>query len=149
MKAYLIILSFTFTLISCSQSKKVVSSISCANTFNLQYDKTSSKGVMAKRSQKKVTIFFLNSFHDSIKVYINGVLKFDNVVVTDSVSVKSDKSFTYEYSNNSNIPIIKVENKEGNCFDLKVKKRYKLIYVFYDSSKKWTVRFSNKYYVDN
>ena len=104
---------------------------------------------MAKRDQKKITIIFLNYFHDSIKLYINGNLKFHDVVVTDTVSGKSDKSFSYDYSDDRTLPMVKVGTEDGNCFDIQIKEKYKLVYIFFDKVKKWTIRFSNKYYVDN
>ena len=145
MKFYLVAFSF----FSCAQSGKVINSVSCSSRVNLQYDKTTVKGVMAKKKSKKITISFLNYFKDSIRAYIDGNLQFSDIVITDNVSGKSNKNFTYHYSNDSHIPILKVETKDGNCFDIQVKGKYKLIYIFYDSSKRWTVRFSNKYYVEN
>jgi len=115
----------------------------------MQYDKTTSKGVMAKRDQKKVTVFFLNYFYDSIKVYINGNIKFKDFVLTDTLSGKSDKSFSYDYSDDGKMPIMKVESQNGSCFEIPINKKYKIVYLFFDDSKKWTIRFSNKYYVDN
>ena len=149
MKYYWIALFSTFSYFSCSQPRKVVNSISCSSKIELQYDKTTSKGVMAKRDQKKITVFFLNYFYDSIKVYINGNLKFQDFVLTDTVSGKSDKSFSYDYSDYRTMPIMKVESEDGNCFDIQINEKYKIVYLFFDNFKKWTIRFSNKYYVDN
>lgn len=149
MKYYWIVLFFSVSYFSCSQPRKVVNSISCPNKIKLQYDKTTSKGVMAKRDQKRVTIFFLNYFYDSINIYINGNVKFKDFVVTDTVSGKSDKNFTYDYSNDRKIPIMKVESRNGSCFEIPINEKYKIVYLFFDDSKKWTIRFSNKYYVDN
>lgn len=149
MKYYWIVLFSAFLYLSCSQPRKVVNSISCSSKIDLQYDKTTSKGVMTKRDQKKVAVFFLNYFHDSIKVYINGNLKFHDFVVTDTISGKSGKSFSYDYSDDRAMPIIKVETEDGNCFDIQISVKYKIVYLFLDYLKKWTIRFSNKYYVDN
>ena len=104
---------------------------------------------MIKKNQKKIIIIFMNDFNNQIKIYVNGNLKFNAKVITDNVSGKSDKTFIYDYSKDSDVPFIKVESKEGNCFDIKTKKDFKLVYLFYDSTKIWTLRFSNKYYVDN
>ena len=149
MKYYWMALFSALSYFSCSQPRKAVNSISCSSKIELQYDRTSSKGVMAKRDQKKVTVFFLNYFYDSIKVYINGNLKFQDFVVTDTVSGKSNKSFSYDYSDDRMMPIMKVESNNGNCFDIQISENYKLVYLFLDDKKNWTIRYSNKYYVDN
>jgi hypothetical protein len=149
MKFYLAGLFSAFFFFSCSPNRKVVNNISCPGFINLQYDKTTAKGVMAKKDLKKVTIFFLNYFNDSIKLYINGNLKFQDLVVTDSVSGKSEKSFSYDYSNDRTLPIMKVEFEGGNCFDIQIIEKYKIVYLFNDNFKRWTIRFSNRYYVDN
>lgn len=135
--------------ISCVHPIKVVKSISCSSNFELQFDKTTSKGQMRKKNQKNITLIFLNYFSDSIKVYFNGKLKFQEFVVTDSISGDSHKRFFYDLRNEKKLPILKVESSNRNCFDIQLNKKYKLAYLFLDDKKNWTIRFSNKYYVDN
>ncbi|PWN72241.1 hypothetical protein C1631_006480 [Chryseobacterium phosphatilyticum] len=148
MKKLLILLGFSFLLISCVQQKQLVNSLSCQNKITVQYDNSKAKGVMAK-NKELVIVFFMNDFNDKIKGYINGKQKFNGEVLTKETSGKSDKNFAYNYSKDKTLPILKIEKENGSCFDIRIKKRYKLVYVFYDSNQEWIVRFSNKYYVDN
>lgn len=148
MKKLLILIGFSFLSISCAQQKQVVNSLSCQNKITVQYDNSKAKGVMAK-NKELVIVFFMNDFNDKIKGYINGKQKFSGEVLTNEISGKSDKNFAYNYSKDKTLPILKIEKENGSCFDIRIKKQYKLIYVFYDSNQEWIVRFSNKYYVDN
>lgn len=149
MKKLLILLELSLISISCAQQKQLVNSFSCQNKITVQYDNSKAKGVMAKGNKKSVTVFFMNDFNDKIKGYINGKQKFSGEVLTNEISGKSDKNFVYNYSNDTTLPILKIEKENGSCFDIRIKKQYKLIYIYYDSNQEWIVRFSNKYYVDN
>lgn len=149
MKYYWIALFFAFSYFSCSEPRKIINSTSCNNRFVIQYDKTISKGVMAGRDQKKITIYFLNYFHDSLKVYINGNLGFHDFVFTDTTSGRTNKSFSYDYSKDHIMPIMKVESGNDNCFEIQISEKYKIVYLFFDDLKRWTIRYSNRYYVDN
>ncbi|MEG0929131.1 hypothetical protein [Chryseobacterium sp.] len=148
MKKLLILIGFSFLSISCAQQKQLVNSLSCQNKITVQYDNSKAKGVMAK-NKELVIVFFMNDFNDKIKGYINGEQKFSGEVLTNEISGKSDKNFAYNYSKDKTLPILKIEKENGSCFDIRIKKQYKLIYVFYDSNQEWIVRFSNKYYIDN
>lgn len=149
MKYYLIFIFSTLVFFSCSNIKKVVNGTSCSNKLNIQYDNTFSRGVMAKKEKKKITVFFLNYFHDSIKVYFNRDLKFHDFVLTNTTTGKSNKSFSYDYSKVRTVPIMKVESENHNCFEVPIKKNYKIVYLFIDDLKKWTIRYSNRYYVND
>jgi len=149
MKKLLILLGLSVLSISCAQQKQLVNSLSCQNKIAVQYDNSKAKGAMATGNKKSVVVFFMNDFNDKIKGFINGKQRFSGEVLTNETSGKSDKNFTYDYSNDKSLPILKIEKEDGGCFDIEVKKRYKLIYIFYDSNQGWIVRFSNKYYVDN
>ncbi len=134
---------------SCVSSQRLKNSITCPDKVFVQIDKSFSKGVMAAQNDKSITVFFLNSFNDHLRGYVNGELKFDGMVITNNISGKSDENFYYRYDNKQSLPILKIEAEDGRCFDIKVIKGYKIIYVFCDQNKAWTVRFSNRYYVDN
>lgn len=148
MKKLLIILGLSLISISCAQQKQSINSLTCQNKITIQYDNSKAKGVMAK-NKESIIVFFMNDFNDKIKGYINGEQKFSGEVVTNEISGKSDKNFAYNYSKDKILPILKIEKENGSCFDVRIKKQYKLIYVFYDSDQEWIVRFSNKYYIDN
>ena len=70
-------------------------------------------------------------------------------MITNKNTGKSNKGFTYKYSKGKKLPILKVQKSDNNCFDIKVKEKYKFIYIFYDLNRGWIIRFSNKYYMDN
>ena len=149
MKYYWVVTFFTILFFSCSQPQRIVRSISCASHLQIQYDNSISKGVMAKSDKRMITIFFLNYFHDSINVFINGNLKFHDLVIIDTTTGKSGKIFSYDYSYDNTTPVMKVATKNGNCFDIQINPTYKIVYLFYDGLHKWTARYSNRYYVDN
>jgi len=133
----------------CMQSRKIINSVSCNNKVNIQYDRNSSKRTLSVNESKSFTVFFLNEFHNRVKGYVNGSLKFNEMVETNVTTGKSDKNFIFRYENREPLPILKIEIEEGNCIDIKVQEGYRFVYIFYDSKKEWTVRFSNKYYVEN
>lgn len=149
MKKLLILLGVSVLSISCAQQKQLVNSLSCQNKITVQYDNSKAKGVIAKGNKKSVIVFFMNDFNDKIKGFINGKQRFSGEVLTNEISGKSDKNFVYDYNNDKTLPVLKIEKESGSCFDIEIKKQYKLIYVFYDSNQGWIVRFSNKYSVDN
>lgn len=134
-------------MIDCSAQ----SSTECNSEVEIQYEKTSRKtkrnGLETDRSMEAVSIQFLNNFNHRIKGYINGELRFEDVVVTDDVTGMSEKYFGYNYSKDINLPIIKI-SIEGidKCFEIKVLKKYKLIYIFLSENNEITVRYSNTIY---
>lgn len=148
MKFYFI-LFVTVLFISCSLSKKTQNNISCPGTFDLQTQRSNYPVLRTNKKNKTITIYFLYYFNDKIKMFINEELKFDAMVVTNSTSGMSGKGITYNYSKDRNLPILKLEIDNGNCIDFKAIKKYKFIYLWYDSTKIWTVRFSNKFYSEN
>ena len=133
-------------LTSCLEQNRMSKSVSCKEQIFIQYDRQGHKSD-ASKSNGLVTIIFMNDFNNKIKVYINNTLMFDDLVVTNESTGKSNKGFTYNYNKEEKLPVLKIQ-KDNNCFDFRIKDRYKFIYVFYNLNKEWIVRFSNKYYVD-
>jgi hypothetical protein len=117
----------------------------------LQYDKikNSDKGKpIAKNELKAFTVYFLNEFNDSIKGFVNNKLYFDKFLKITGSNDNLNNYFGYNYSKDINIPNLKIVSKTKNtCFDIEIDKRYKLVYVFLSKEGKWTVRFSNIYYL--
>jgi hypothetical protein len=138
-------------IVGCASQEKVLKNISCSGEITLQYDKIkrSDKGKpIAKKDLKAFTVYFINEFNDSIQGYVNNSLHYDKYLKLDGNSDNMKNSFGYNYSKDINTPVLKIVSKTRNiCFDLEIDKRYKLIYVFFTNDGKWTVRFSNIYYI--
>lgn len=123
----------------------------CEGKVEIQYEKTSRKtkqdGLETDRNMKSVSIEFLNSFNHKIKGYINGELRFDETVVTDGITGMSDKYFGYNYSKDTDLPLVKLSIEDlDKCFEIEVLEKYKLIYVFLSENNEISVRYSNTIY---
>ena len=149
MKYSPVIILIIILFFSCNVHRKITKSNSTFSKVEIQYDKSRAKGVMADKNQKRVVVYFMNYFNDTIRVFFNGSLIFRDFVTTDSVSGKSNKFFTYDYSQDLTMPLMKVVSKSGSSFEVQTVKRYKIIYLFFDESQKLTVRFTNRYSVDD
>ena len=150
MKKFIILLEFSILLFtSCLGQNGMHNSVSCNKKIIIQYDKRSFRGKLSKNNRTSLTIIFMNFFNGKIKGYINGKLMFDDSVITNENTGKTNKGFVYNYGKERISPVLKIQKDDGNCFEIKMKKKYKFTYIFYDLDKGWIVRFSNKYYVDN
>jgi hypothetical protein len=138
-------------ILGCASKERTIKNISCLGEVTLQYDKikNSDKGKpIAKNELKAFTVYFLNEFNDSIKGFVNNKLYFDKFLKITGSNDNLNNYFGYNYSKDINIPNLKIVSKTKNtCFDIEIDKRYKLVYVFLSKEGKWTVRFSNIYYL--
>jgi hypothetical protein len=138
-------------LFGCASQEKVIKNINCSGEVVLQYDKIkkSDKGKpIANKDLKAFTVYFINDFNDSIQGYVNDRLCYDKYLKINSNSDNLKDSFGYNYSKDEKTPVLKVISKTKKiCFDIEINKKYKLIYVFITNENKWTVRFSNIYYI--
>lgn len=138
-----------FILISCSPQQKIIKSISCETNITLQYDKPIKSQKISSTDLKRegFTVVFLHSFNDSIKAFVNNKIYYDKYLKTVNNSDSHNEHFGYSYKKDTIIPILKVESvTKKSCFDLKIEKKYKKIYIFLSDEGKWIVRFSNNYY---
>jgi hypothetical protein len=146
-----LILAFLILLFSCKPSEKVIKNISCSGNVTLQYDKIkhSDKGKpIAKKDLKAFTVYFLHSFKDSIQGYVNNKLCYEKYLDLSGSSDSMNEYFGYNYSKDTNIPILKVVSKTKNiCFDVAIDEKYKIVYVYLSDDGNWIVRFSNVYYL--
>jgi len=147
-KLYLLLILIIY---GCSSQEKVINNITCPGQVTLQYDivKKSDKGKpIAKKGLNAFTVYFINEFNDSIQGYVNDKLYYDKYLKTSSNSDNLNESFGYNYSKDKKAPILKLISKtKKTCFDIEIDKKYKLVYVFITNEGKWTVRFSNIYYM--
>lgn len=145
-KDFVLSILFIILLTDCSAQ----STVKCEGKYEIQYEKTTSKtkkdGYESDTKLEAVAVEFLNHFNHKIKGYVNGDLVFDNTVVTDDVTGISGQSFGYNYSNDGDLPTIKLDVEGVGCFEVEVSKKYKLIYVFLTSENKIIVRYSNTIY---
>lgn len=124
----------------------------CDSIVKIQYDKITredrrSNGI-EKSNKKSFVVKFMSEFRDSIRVYVNNKLEFNDYVNSDEVTGDSNKVFGYDYSNSSENVVLKFESRErGICCLVNLNKKYKIIYVFIDKTGNWIVRFSNVHYI--
>ncbi|WP_289034636.1 hypothetical protein [uncultured Flavobacterium sp.] len=139
----------TSLFLSCKPSEKVISNISCSGTVTLQYDKIKRADrdkPLAEKNLDAFTVYFLNEYKDSIQAYVNNKLYYEKNL--DGNFENLNENFGYNYSKDVNIPVLKIVSKTKNtCFDIGIDKNYKIIYVFLSDDGKWTVRFSNIFYL--
>lgn len=147
-KLYLLVILIIY---GCSSQEKVIKNITCLGEVTLQYDKIkrSDKGKpIAKKDLQAFMVYFLYDFNDTIQGYVNNELKYEKFLKLDGSSDIHNDYFGYNYSKDQKTPILKIISKnKKTCFDIKIDKKYKLIYVFIDEKGKWAVRFSNIYYI--
>tara|TARA_R110002012_G_scaffold318888_1_gene538034 strand:+ start:560 stop:1021 length:462 start_codon:yes stop_codon:yes gene_type:complete len=147
----IILITLTFSVLSCKVSEKITENLSCDGNIEIQYDRTKLFGNDNPKADRKLDAFqviFLSDFDENIKAYINNKLVFDEYVTRGPNSHSLENTFGYNYKSDLKIPILKVESVEkGTCVDFEINKKYKIIYLFIDENGKWIVRFSNEYYL--
>lgn len=152
MKKHILIYLFAVIVVSCRSQDGIVKSISCESNVDVQYEKADAKakkeGLVADKNLEAFTVHFLYDFDEEIKGYVNNELLFDEQVKTNDVTDKTGKYFGYNYAKDESVPILKIAT-EKTCFDIKIDKNYKLIYVYFSKVDGWTVRFSNIYYAEH
>ena len=149
MKKFIAIFIFSF-IISC-KTEKTISNVSCSGKVLVQYDRTKTEDSNKQKADKNIngcTVYFINEYDDQIEAYVNEKLEFEKYVKVNGSSDSLENHFTFGYSGNSEMPILKIQSKTQNtCFDIQIEKKYKVIYIFLSRTGKWTVRFSNIIYL--
>ena len=152
MKKYILILVFAIISVSCRSQDGIVKSISCTSDVDIQYEKADAQakkeGLVANKNLEAFTVHFLYNFDGEIKAYVNDKILFNEQIKTNDVTDKTGKYFGYNYSKDEKTPILKIEMDE-KCFDIKIDKDYKLVYVYYSKADGWTIRFSNIHYAEH
>tara|TARA_R110002096_G_scaffold421590_1_gene627438 strand:+ start:310 stop:771 length:462 start_codon:yes stop_codon:yes gene_type:complete len=150
MKKYFLIIVVALVTVGCRSQDGVIKSISCESNIDVQYEKADAQsrkeGLVADKNLESFIVYFLYDFDGQMKGYVNNELLFDEYIKTDEVTDKTGKYFGYSYAKDQEIPILKIATDKGNCFDIKIDKDYKLIYVYFSEAEGWTVRFSNIHY---
>lgn len=125
----------------------------CDLPVEIQYDRITRQDrrshLVELSKSKSFVVKFVSDFNDSVKVFINNHLEFEDFVITDPVSTQSDKYFAYNYTEkkDDNILIQFSSATRGNCRCVLYNRKYRILYVFLNSSGVWTVRFSNVHYL--
>jgi hypothetical protein len=149
MKKVLILLVLVMNF-GCSTKAKIIDSITCKENISLQYDKINSREKQYVIKAKKLNafiVYFLSEFDDDIQGFVNNELKYEKHLKLDGSSDELKEYFGYNYSKDKTLPILKIVSKtKKTCFDIKIDKKYKIVYVYISKEGKWTVRFSNTYY---
>ena len=151
-KSLLTIITAVLTIaVGCKSQDRLVDNISCSGEVTVQYDRIKQSDKDKPKADKDLDalmVYFLSDFNDSIRAYINNKVVFEQQVEIGADSHSLENFFGYNYSEDSSVPILKVESlTRETCFDIPIEKDYKLIYVFLNDDGEWTVRFSNIYYV--
>jgi hypothetical protein len=133
------------------KTEESINNISCGNKVSVQYDRIKSEDKNKSKARKNFegcAVYFINQYDDEIEAYVNGKLSFDKHIKIDGSSDKLEYFFAFGCPKKSMMPILKVKSKTQNtCFDIQIKKKYKIIYVFLSREGKWIVRFSNIFYL--
>lgn len=152
MNKYILILVFATTVISCRSQDGIVKSISCTSNVDVQYEKADAQakkeGLVTDKNLEAFTVHFLYDFDGEVEAYVNDKLLFNEKIETNDVTDKTGKYFGYNYAKDDNTPILKIAI-DNTCFDIKIDKNYKLIYVYFSKTEGWTVRFSNIHYAEH
>lgn len=148
----IIYLSFIINIIlGCKAQEKIMTNISCKGNVVIQYEKgrhDEKDRPHADVNLNAFTVYFINEYDDDIQAFVNDKLYYDKHLKIEGGEDSLKEYFGYNYSKDSKKTILKVLSKTDNsCFDVEVDKKYKLIYVF-KSNSRWTVRFSNIYYIN-
>jgi hypothetical protein len=144
-----IIITLTLILLGCKAKEKVVESIACKNSYTIQYDnKRDNYYPLAPKNMKSTTVYFIDEYDDDIKGFINEEQVFNQHVKMSGNEDGLSYNFICKISDKEALPTIKIESTTQNtCFDFKVDKKYKLVYVYLSRNGKWTIRFSNRYMI--
>ncbi|KGO85745.1 hypothetical protein [Flavobacterium suncheonense] len=148
----LIILSFY----GCKPKEKLKKNISCEGNVKLQYewldwDKEDKHHVVANRFFKgQFTVYFVGGFKDSLKFYVNNDFRADLEVDRKENDEVGNYGFSFGRRTGEPIPTLKIESvNRKTCFDIKLKRKYPIMYVWLNEKREWTIRFSNFNHSDN
>lgn len=150
----IMLLTIISLILSCSIQERVIQSITCKEPIVVQYESTSAQakkeGLEADKKRNSFVVYFLNNFNHQVKGYVNDELLFNKKISTDNNTADTGEYFGYDYSKDKTTPVLKVSiPSEDKCFDIKIDKKYKLIYVFLTREGNFIVRFSNQHYIHN
>ncbi|UGU17927.1 hypothetical protein LS482_08605 [Sinomicrobium kalidii] len=153
MKKYFLIAVVTVITVSCRSQDGIVKSLSCEGNVDVQYEKADAQarkeGLVADKNLESFIVHFLYDFDGQVKGYVNNKLLFNEYIKTNEATDKTGKYFGYSYAKDQETPILKVVTDKGNCFDIRINRDYKLVYVYFSETERWTVRFSNIHYAEH
>jgi hypothetical protein len=129
------------------QEPKITEKSSCPENCSIEYKDSTAEDVeqnMVADSSKENVVVYLEAYLDgNVKGYAGDKLLFDEKVETEESLGTTGKYFTYNYSEDSTLPKLKVE-LSNECIEFDINKKYKLIYVSYYQGK-WNIIYSNVY----
>ncbi|OIQ18128.1 MAG: hypothetical protein BM557_07910 [Flavobacterium sp. MedPE-SWcel] len=145
-----IIISLVFLLTSCKARLEEAQNLTCPDTVTLQYDYRNRTGsIPVNKKLKSFTVYFIGSYNDDIEVFVNGKLYYHKHLNIDDNHDNLNDFFDYNYSEDTELPILKIKSKtKETCFDIHIKEKYKILYVFLSERGEWIVRFSNLHYLN-
>jgi len=137
---------------SCKPKENIIKSKSCLGEIDFEYEwlkkkKEDRNHVIADRYSKYYAIKFVGEYKDSVSIYLNDNLQNKMYIEKDDNEDEHNYGFTFSHLKN---PILKIESiAKKSCFNIKLDKKYPIIYVWLDKKGKWSIRFSNFYHSDN
>lgn len=152
-----IYLIFLINLIffGCKPKEKLVENVSCDGKLKSQYEwldwnKEDRTHVVANRFFKGgFTIYFVSELKDSLKLYVNSEFRAKLDIDRSENEEELNYAFSFGKAEDS-IPTVKVESEsKKTCFDVKLNRKYPIVYVWLDKNGEWTIRFSNFIHSDN
>jgi hypothetical protein len=150
----LLLFGITLSFFSSCKAKATEENI-CAENVKIEYEWLNSNEqdrdhVRLKRySRPYFTIYFLPKTIDSIIIYKNNELQTGMRISKIENGEIYNQAFSFGMTENK-IPLIKIGFIEKNaCLNIRLKRKYPIIYVLQDEKGKWLLRFSNFIHSDN
>ncbi|MGM1055913.1 MAG: hypothetical protein ACQEWG_08515 [Bacteroidota bacterium] len=146
LEKYISFLFLIFLSTACKFQINGADKANCKTDFSVNFQKITGNEdyeMVADQALENVVVFFENYFNDTAKASINGNNVFNELINTEESLGTTGNYFSYDYSNYSEIPDIRIEYKE-DCISIPIKENYKIIYVYHFEDK-WEVIYSNIY----
>ncbi|MFL9845663.1 hypothetical protein [Flavobacterium rhizosphaerae] len=120
-----------------------INDLECKSDLKIEYETNRKLGEYG-REKNKVRFVFLSDYHnDDIEVYVNDSLYFSKRNLIQDTSNDLSTFFDYKFLNDEEKPLILFKSsKRDNCCKFKLKKGYRIVYVFYYQDY-WIIRYSN------
>ncbi len=146
LEKYISFLFLIFLSTACKTQPNDADKVTCKTDYSVNFQKTtgnSDNEMVADQALENVVVFFENYFNDTAKASIKGNNVFNEIINTEESLGTTGKHFSYDYSNDSEIPDIRIEYKV-DCISIPIKENYKIIYVYHFDDK-WEIIYSNIY----
>lgn len=132
-------------LTGCANQQRVIDSLTCPGKIIVERENYSQGKPRIKVDDKQnhFAVFFLDGFKDTIQGYVDNKLVFEKFVDSHAGGYYTS-DFSYDYKGDEEPLVLKmVSTTRNSCFDVKIDKKYKLVYVYLLEGDQWTIWFTN------